>query len=107
MFSGRQKRFAQEAALGALLHFIALTLLAGGLFLLAHVPPRAAAMDSLILIFQWVYEVLYFPLASLRWLWPGEASPWWLNGAVRLLGHTLVGAALAGGYRLWRGTPSE
>ncbi len=103
MPSSRQKRFAQEAALGALLHFIALTLLAGGMFLLVHIPPRAAPMDSLILFFQWIYDVLYSPLAALRWLWPGEASPWWLNAGVRVLGHALVGTAAAGGYRIWRG----
>ena len=102
MSSPLHSRFAQETALGALLHFIALALLAACLFLLIHIPPRAASLDPLILFFHWIYEGLYLPIAAIRWLWPGETSPWWLNLSVRIIGHGVVGVAGATGFRLWR-----
>ena len=95
MSAPSRNRFAQEVALGALLHFVGMALLSAGLFLLIHIPPRAASLDPLILFLHRIYDVLYLPLAAVRWLWPGEASPWWLNLSVRLLGHTLVGMASA------------
>lgn len=83
------------AAFWAFLHFVVLALMSGLIFLLAHVPPKAVNLDSLILATHWVYGVFYSPIAFLRWLWPGESSPWVLNVLLRAAGSALVGAVIA------------
>jgi len=84
------------AAFWALIHFVALGLISGLIFVLAHIPPKAVNLDSLILAVHWVYDLFYTPIALVRWLWPGESSPWVLNVLLRVLGSGLVGAAAAG-----------
>ncbi len=96
MSSLLERPFVRVALLCGILHFVLLGLLAGLLFLLSHIPPRAANLDPLILFFQWIYDILYLPIATVRWLWPGESSPWLLNIMARIGGSAMVGLAGAG-----------
>ncbi len=97
-----ERPFTRTAALWAVLHFVMLGLLAGLLYLLIHIPPKAANLDPLILAAQWVADVIYFPILALRWLWPGESSPWLLNVLTRLGGSVVFGLGIAWGTEIWR-----
>jgi hypothetical protein len=74
----------------------------GVIFLAAHVPPKAVNLDAPIRALQWVYEILRAPRSVLRWLWPGEGSPLWLNWLLTILNSLVWGTGLAGLRNLWR-----
>ena len=64
-----------QILLFALLHYVVLLLLAGMIFVLIHVPPKAVDLDGLILVLVQAETVLTAPRKLLLWLWPGEATP--------------------------------
>lgn len=90
-----ERPFVRDAALWAILHFVALGMMSGLLYLVVHISPRAVNLDSLILVLHGMFRLIYLPIAALRGLWPGETSPWALNAFVRLGGSVLFGVAVA------------
>jgi hypothetical protein len=68
----------------------------GVIFLAAHVPPKAVDLDAPIRGLQTGYEILRAPRLVLRWLWPGESSPLWLNWLLTILNSLVWGVGLAG-----------
>ncbi|MBI3851435.1 MAG: hypothetical protein HY298_14340 [Verrucomicrobia bacterium] len=89
------QRFLRLAVLFSLLHFVAMVSVDGVIFLLAHVPPKAANLDAPIRGLQWLYEVLHAPRMVLRSLWPGESSPLWLNWLLTVLNSVAWGSGLS------------
>ena len=85
-----------------LLHYAVLLALAGLIFLLNHIPPKAVNLDPLILVLFKVEQVLTAPRRILLWLYPGETTPRWLPFALNLLNSLVWGAALAGAKAFWR-----
>lgn len=90
-----EKPFFRNTVLWCILHFIALSLMSGLLYLVIHISPQAVNLDSLILLLHAVFKALYLPIAALRGLWPGETSPWAINFLARAGGSVLVGVAAA------------
>lgn len=95
------RRFLKLVVLFSLLHFAAIVSVDGVIFLLAHVPPKAANLDAPIRGLQWAYEILRAPRMVLRWLWPGEYSPLWLNWLLTFLNSLIWGCGLAGLKMAW------
>lgn len=97
-----ERPLPRDAALWAILHFVALGLLSGTLFLLTHIPPGLVNLDSVILAVHGLFKALYFPISLLRALWPGEATPWALSFAARTGGSILFGFTVAWAVELKR-----
>ena len=86
----------------ALLHFLVLNTLAGAVYILSHLPPSVLPFDPLILLLERVHRVLWFPRDLLRWLWPGERTPGFLNWLLLVLHSLCWGGFLLGSRMLWR-----
>jgi hypothetical protein len=69
------RRTVTQVLVFAVLYFLVLELLDGLIFLLSHVPPKAANLDGLILKFYAVERLLAAPRGFLRSLWPWESTP--------------------------------
>jgi hypothetical protein len=86
----------------ALLHYVVFLLLAGMIFLVIHVPPKAVNLDGLILALVQCETVLMAPRKFLLWLWPGETTPSLLGVSTTVLNSLIWGLALAAGRVLWK-----
>ena len=86
----------------ALLHFVVLNALAGAVYLLSHLPTSVLHFDPLILFLERVHRMLWFPRDLLRWLWPGERTPGWLNWLLLVLLSLCWGGFLLVLRNLWR-----
>jgi hypothetical protein len=94
--------FLRSVLLFALLHYLALLVTAGVIFLLSHVPPKTFNLDGAILVlFQWE-NLLTAPRKLFLRLWPGELTPGWLSFVTTVLNSLLWGAGLAALRMLWR-----
>lgn len=82
-------------------YFLVLELLDGLIFLLSHVPPKAANLDGLILKFYAVERLLAAPRGLLRSLWPWESTPPGFNILLTILNCLLWGLFLTGLKTLW------
>ena len=90
-------------ALGfSLAHYLSLHVLEGFIFLIAHVPPAAMNLDSVIVALAWFGKVLVGPRLLLRHLWFSETTPGWLTVSLTIVNSLVWGYALAAGYRWWR-----
>ena len=96
------RALAWQVVLMALLHFLAINILAGAVYLLSHLPTTVLHFDPLLLLLERVHRVLWFPRDLLRWLWPGERTPAMLNWLLRVLHSLCWGGLLAGLRNLWR-----
>jgi hypothetical protein len=97
-----RRRFVRSALLFGLLQYAVLLLLAGLIFLLNHIPPKAVSLDPLILVLFRVEQVLTAPRRILLWLCPGESTPRGLPFALAVFNSVVWGVALAGAKALWR-----
>lgn len=92
----------RQIILFALLHFLVLNLLAGAVFLLSHLPTSVLHFDPLILFLERMHRILWFPRDLLRWLWPGERTPAFLNWLLLGLHSLCWGGFLVVLRNLWR-----
>ncbi|MBC8001975.1 MAG: hypothetical protein H7X97_05245 [Opitutaceae bacterium] len=83
-------------------HYLALHLLEGLIFLIAHVPPGAINLDPVIVALSWLGKVLVGPRLLLRHLWFSEVTPGWLTVSLTVANSLIWGIALAATYRWWR-----
>ena len=95
------KRFILQAILFGLAQYLVYQCLEGLIFLLAHFPPRVVSLDWLILGLTGTEKFLIAPKLFLRWLWPGQSSPGWLNFFLLVANSLAWGVALAG-WRTWK-----
>lgn len=86
----------------ALLHFLALNLLAGVTYILVHLPTSVLPLDPLILFLERLHRLLWFPRDLLRWLWPGERTPALLNWVLVVVHSLCWGVILTGLRNGWR-----
>lgn len=93
---------ARQIVLFALLHFLVLNTLAGVAYLLGHLPTSVLPFDSFILFLERLHRLLWFPRDLLRWLWPGERTPGFLNWVLLVLHSLCWGVFLIGLRNLWR-----
>jgi len=93
-FNPRKLRPGQ-ILLFALIHYVLLLALAGLIFLIIHIPPKAVSLDSLILVLSQVETVLTAPRRLFIWLWPGEATSRILIFCAVVLNSLAWGLALA------------
>ena len=96
------RRYLKLALLCALLHFAVSLVVAGLVFLLSAVPPKAANVDGLILALWKVQFVLAAPRKLFLWLWPGESTPGILSLLATLFNSTTWGCGLAGLRMIWQ-----
>ena len=75
------------------LFYLFVLLLRGLVFLFSHVP-AASALDRVVLGLVSVEGVLMAPKNFLRWLWPAQATPAFLNLTLTILNSLLWGIAL-------------
>ncbi len=97
-----QRAFSHPVVWFALLHLLLLNLLAGGVFLLAHLPPSVLPLDPAILFLERGHRLLWFPRDLLRWLWLGERTPALLNWALLGLHSLCWGVFLTVLRDVWR-----
>jgi hypothetical protein len=90
-----EQHFFRNTVMWGILHFVAISLMSGLLYLVIHISPQAGNLDSLILVLHAIYKALYLPIAALRGLWPGETSLSAINFFARAGGSVLVGVAVA------------
>lgn len=76
-------------------HYALLKALDGMIFLLAHLPPKAANLDTVILMLNKVETILVAPRIFLRWLWQNETTPQALNIFLIILNSLLWGILFA------------
>lgn len=97
------RRFWKVVLLFALLHYGACLLVAGVIFLLSHIPPKALNLDRLILGLFDAESILQAPRNLLLRCWRGEATARWWSPASTVGGSLVWGASLAGLRAWWRG----
>ncbi|HEX4647007.1 MAG TPA: hypothetical protein VH598_15495, partial [Verrucomicrobiae bacterium] len=95
------RRTVTQILIFSVLYYLVFLLLNGLIFLLSHVPPKAANLDGLILKFYTVERLLAAPRGFLRALWPWESTPPGFNVLLTILTCLLCGAGLAGLKTLW------
>ena len=78
----------------AALHFLALKSADFLLFFLTHLPPVVFNIDGVISVALAGFRILYFPRHQLRLLWPGEATPGWVNVAAAVAASLVWGMAI-------------
>ena len=83
-------------------HYLSLHLLAGLVFLIAHVPPTVVNLDPVILALSWMGNILVGPRLLLRHLWISEMTPGWLTVGLTVLNSLIWGLAMATVLRWWR-----
>ena len=86
----------------ALLHYLAALSLAGIIFLMIHIPPKAVNLDEVIAILHAGQSVLAGPRKLLLLVYPGEATPGWLSLVSTILSSLVWGVALSGAKLAWR-----
>jgi hypothetical protein len=90
-----------QILLFALLHYLLLLALAGLIFLIIHMPPKAVNLDGLILFFAQTEAVLTAPRRFFLWLWPGETTSRFLIFSTTVLNSLVWGLALASLRAFW------
>ena len=85
----------------SVVYYLVFLLLNGFIYLLSHVPPKAANLDGLILKFYAVERFLAEPRVLLRSLWPWESTPPGFNILLTILTCLLWGLFLVGLKSLW------
>jgi len=90
------RRFIKLTILFGLIHYLTVLLVAGFLFLISHVPPKAVNLDAVILALFKIEWVLTGPRKFLLWVWPGELTPAWLGFATKFSNSLIWGTVLAG-----------
>lgn len=96
------RRFVKEALLFGVLHYIALLCLAGIVFLLSHVPPKAVNLDALILRLVDVEDVLTAPRRLVLGLWPWQFTPRGARLFLVVFNSAVWGVCLAAARTAWR-----
>ena len=96
------RRLLKSVLWFALLHYLAALCLAGIIFLVSHVPPKAVNLDGLMVILHAGQSVLAGPRKLLLWAYPGEATPGWLGPVSTVLNSLVWGVALSGAKLAWR-----
>lgn len=96
------RRFFKLVILFALLHYLFLISLAGVIYLVSHVPPKAVNLDGLILALARVEDFLVAPRRMFLSLWPGESTPRGLAWLLTALNSVLWGFGLASLKIVWR-----
>lgn len=96
------RRFFKLLLLFGLLHYFVVLCLAGILFLISHIPPKAVNLDVVILALFNVESVLTGPRKLLLRFWPGESTPGWLSFTSTVANSFLWGTALATLKIVWR-----
>lgn len=94
-----KNRWVRSVLLWAVAHIACLVLLDNFIFLLSHLP-NVINLDGVILFLTSVHQILKAPRRVLRWLWPGETTPWLINLLLPVANSLVWGAALAGLQRL-------
>ena len=95
------RSFPRQVILFGLLYYLVFLALDAVIYLLSHVPPKAVELNSLVLFLFDLERVLAAPKTFLRWLWPGESTPRYLNLLVTLLNCVVWGLVLAGAKKFW------
>jgi hypothetical protein len=95
------RTFIQRVLLFAFFYYAFFLALDALIFLLSHVPPSAANLDSLILSLGEVEAFLTWPRLFMRYLWPGESTPTALKYLLPFLNCLIWGLLLAGLKELW------
>jgi len=90
------RRWAKPVFWFAIAHFVAWSALAGTIFLLSHIPPKAVNLDTLILGLVRVEDVFVYPRKWILAGWPGERTPSLLPLCATVLNSIVWGAVLAG-----------
>ena len=90
------RRFLKRALWLALLHFITVLGVAGVVFLLSHVPPKAVNLDGLITAMVMVENVLVCFRKLLLDFWPLENTPASLGSILSVLNSLGWGLLLSG-----------
>lgn len=86
----------------AVLHFVVLKAMAGIIFFVSHVPPKAVNLGGVEDVLVCVEDVLVFPRALVLKLWPWETTPAGLGLALTIFNSAVWGAALAAVRHFWR-----
>jgi len=97
------RRFIKLVILFGLIHYATVLSVAGLIFVISHIPPRAVILDVVILALFKIEWVLIAPRKFLLWLWPGELTPVWLGFATTLSNSLLWGTVLAALKMFWHG----
>ena len=83
-------------------HFLATVAIAGLIFLVSHVPPRAINLDSVLSVLAGVEWVLVAPRKGVLAAWPTETTPALLPPIATLLNSLGWGGLLLWMRREWR-----
>ena len=95
-------RFLKLVLLFAVLHYVALLVLSGLIFLVERVPPKAVNLDGVMTALVAMETVLVAPRKIVLWLWPWETTPSGFRFALTLINSITWGAGLAGLRAFWR-----
>src|SRR5262245_2721404 len=95
------RSFLKFTILFAVLHYLVLLGLEGGTFLLAHLPTSVLHLDVVILGLTKLIQVLRWPRLLMTAMWPGEATPGFLNLVLTILNSVVWGIGLVGLKSLW------
>lgn len=96
-----KRRFIWQIIVFALVYYLLFFVLDGLIFLLAHIPPKAVNLDSLLLRLGEAEQLLAWPRFVLRCLWPGETTPTSFNYILPVLNCLVWGLTLTSLKALW------